>query len=182
MGFNQWLIVIRMPPKKDQQKRAKKFYPPKQAAKPKTVRSSGIHSTFDDVTNGIGDLRLEDMTSRDICADTYSCVHIHEKWLKDRHQMDIYRQAIFGNKHLFRDKVSIGHHITRHHRDEPNIYAYYMTIYIVCCRSCWMWTVALAYCRCSRPKRAPNMSMPSTRPVSHSWPSALSKTTNTRTW
>ena len=47
----------------------------------------------------------EDMTSKDYYFDSYSHFGIHEEMLKDRVRTEAYMNAIYNNKHLFRDKV-----------------------------------------------------------------------------
>lgn len=50
---------------------------------------------------------IEEMTSRERAKDLYSLHTIHEKILKDGAQMQYYRYAIYDNRHLFRNKVSV---------------------------------------------------------------------------
>ena len=47
----------------------------------------------------------EDMTSKDYYFDSYSHFGIHEEMLKDRVRTEAYMNAIYNNKHLFRNKV-----------------------------------------------------------------------------
>jgi hypothetical protein len=49
----------------------------------------------------------EDMTSRDYYFDSYAHFGIHEEMLKDEVRTLTYRNAMYHNKHLFKDKVSI---------------------------------------------------------------------------
>jgi len=48
---------------------------------------------------------LEEMTSKDYYADSYSHFGIHEEMLKDEVRTLTYRKSMWDNKHLFKDKV-----------------------------------------------------------------------------
>merc|ERR1712240_331611 len=47
----------------------------------------------------------EDMTSKDYYFDSYAHFGIHEEMLKDEVRTLTYRNSMFHNKHLFKDKV-----------------------------------------------------------------------------
>ena len=49
--------------------------------------------------------RAEEMTSKDYYFDSYSHFGIHEEMLKDRVRTEAYMNAIYNNRHLFRNKV-----------------------------------------------------------------------------
>ena len=51
------------------------------------------------------DVPSEDMTSKDYYFDSYSHFGIHEEMLKDRVRTEAYMNAIYNNRHLFRNKV-----------------------------------------------------------------------------
>lgn len=69
---------------------------------------SGIQNVFggtDEISERMGGLRIDDMTSRDFSTDNYARYLEHEILLKDKVQIDVYRRVICGNNHLFRNKV-----------------------------------------------------------------------------
>uniref|UniRef100_A0A8C6RID1 Protein arginine N-methyltransferase 1 n=1 Tax=Nannospalax galili TaxID=1026970 RepID=A0A8C6RID1_NANGA len=47
----------------------------------------------------------EDMTSKDYYFDSYAHFGIHEEMLKDEVRTLTYRNSMFHNRHLFKDKV-----------------------------------------------------------------------------
>ncbi|KDQ55829.1 hypothetical protein JAAARDRAFT_37247 [Jaapia argillacea MUCL 33604] len=49
--------------------------------------------------------QVENMTSRDYYADSYAHFGIHEEMLKDTVRTASYRNAIYNNSHLFKDKT-----------------------------------------------------------------------------
>ncbi len=54
--------------------------------------------------NGIkedGDVKVEEMTSRDYYFDSYAHFGIHEEMLKDEVRTLTYRNSMYHNKHLF---------------------------------------------------------------------------------
>merc|ERR1711899_317589 len=51
------------------------------------------------------DLSSEEMTSKDYYFDSYAHFGIHEEMLKDEVRTLTYRNSIWHNKHLFKDKV-----------------------------------------------------------------------------
>jgi protein arginine N-methyltransferase 1 len=61
--------------------------------------------------NGVGEdgttprVGYEDMTSKDYYFDSYAHFGIHEEMLKDEVRTLTYRNAVYHNKHLFRDKI-----------------------------------------------------------------------------
>jgi hypothetical protein len=67
-------------------------------------------------TNGGGDAKpkeekkekvaYKDMTSKDYYFDSYAHFGIHEEMLKDEVRTCTYRNSIYHNRHLFKDKVS----------------------------------------------------------------------------
>ncbi|TNN28164.1 Protein arginine N-methyltransferase 8-B [Liparis tanakae] len=50
-------------------------------------------------------LSPEDMTSRDYYFDSYAHFGIHEEMLKDEVRTLTYRNSMYHNKHVFKDKV-----------------------------------------------------------------------------
>ncbi|KAI8783743.1 protein arginine N-methyltransferase 8, partial [Biomphalaria glabrata] len=52
-----------------------------------------------------GHLAPEDMTSKDYYFDSYAHFGIHEEMLKDEVRTLTYRNSMYYNKHLFKDKV-----------------------------------------------------------------------------
>merc|ERR1712083_1124237 len=50
-------------------------------------------------------LKSEEMTSKDYYFDSYAHFGIHEEMLKDEVRTLTYRNSIWHNKHLFKDKV-----------------------------------------------------------------------------
>jgi len=53
----------------------------------------------------VGDLSSEEMTSKDYYFDSYAHFGIHEEMLKDEVRTLTYRNSMWHNKHLFKDKV-----------------------------------------------------------------------------
>merc|ERR1711887_186800 len=53
----------------------------------------------------VKDLKHEEMTSKDYYFDSYAHFGIHEEMLKDEVRTLTYRNSMFHNKHLFKDKV-----------------------------------------------------------------------------
>merc|ERR1712019_10693 len=51
------------------------------------------------------DLSSEEMTSKDYYFDSYAHFGIHEEMLKDEVRTLTYRNSMYHNKHLFKDKV-----------------------------------------------------------------------------
>lgn len=54
--------------------------------------------------NGVkeqGDIKVEEMTSRDYYFDSYAHFGIHEEMLKDEVRTLTYRNSMYHNKHLF---------------------------------------------------------------------------------
>lgn len=51
------------------------------------------------------DLGVNDMTSKDYYFDSYAHFGIHEEMLKDEVRTCTYRNSMYNNKHLFKDKV-----------------------------------------------------------------------------
>merc|ERR1712048_1425515 len=51
------------------------------------------------------ELKAEEMTSKDYYFDSYAHFGIHEEMLKDEVRTLTYRNAMYNNKHLFKDKV-----------------------------------------------------------------------------
>lgn len=49
---------------------------------------------------------IEDMTSKDYYFDSYAHFGIHEEMLKDEVRTLTYRNAMYHNRHLFKNKVS----------------------------------------------------------------------------
>ncbi|KAK9511298.1 hypothetical protein O3M35_005875 [Rhynocoris fuscipes] len=52
-----------------------------------------------------GDVNPDDMTSRDYYFDSYAHFGIHEEMLKDEVRTLTYRNSMYHNKHLFKDKI-----------------------------------------------------------------------------
>ncbi|CAB3396695.1 unnamed protein product [Caenorhabditis bovis] len=55
--------------------------------------------------NGAGDSPANDMTSKDYYFDSYAHFGIHEEMLKDEVRTLTYRNSIYHNRHLFKDKI-----------------------------------------------------------------------------
>lgn len=53
------------------------------------------------VKDGSGDVKVEEMTSRDYYFDSYAHFGIHEEMLKDEVRTLTYRNSMYHNKHLF---------------------------------------------------------------------------------
>merc|ERR1711977_449766 len=70
------------------------------AAGNKSTNPAGVISKEDK-----DEVPLEDMTSKDYYADSYSHFGIHEEMLKDEVRTLTYRKSMWDNKHLFKDKV-----------------------------------------------------------------------------
>ena len=51
------------------------------------------------------DLSSEEMTSKDYYFDSYAHFGIHEEMLKDEVRTLTYRNSMYHNKHLFKDKI-----------------------------------------------------------------------------
>jgi len=66
-----------------------------------------------EIVNGVNDAEVppekrvayEEMTSKDYYFDSYAHFGIHEEMLKDEVRTLTYRNAIYHNRHLFKDKV-----------------------------------------------------------------------------
>merc|ERR1719348_2065596 len=50
-------------------------------------------------------LAIEEMTSKDYYFDSYAHFGIHEEMLKDEVRTLTYRNAMYHNRHLFKDKI-----------------------------------------------------------------------------
>merc|ERR1712093_364222 len=70
------------------------------AAGNKSTNPAGVISKEDK-----DEVPLEDMTSKDYYADSYSHFGIHEEMLKDEVRTLTYRKSMYDNKSLFKDKV-----------------------------------------------------------------------------
>jgi len=70
------------------------------AAGNKSTNPAGVISKEDK-----DEVPLEDMTSKDYYADSYSHFGIHEEMLKDEVRTLTYRKSMWDNKHLFKDKI-----------------------------------------------------------------------------
>jgi len=55
--------------------------------------------------NGAGKNECKDMTSKDYYFDSYAHFAIHEEMLKDEVRTLTYRDAMYKNQHLFKDKI-----------------------------------------------------------------------------
>uniref|UniRef100_A0A146M4R8 type I protein arginine methyltransferase n=1 Tax=Lygus hesperus TaxID=30085 RepID=A0A146M4R8_LYGHE len=58
-----------------------------------------------DLQNGAAQVNADEMTSKDYYFDSYAHFGIHEEMLKDEVRTLTYRNSIYHNKHLFKDKV-----------------------------------------------------------------------------
>merc|ERR1712141_477110 len=67
--------------------------------KTKPVPTSG------EKTVSVGDVAVNEMTSKDYYFDSYAHFGIHEEMLKDEVRTLTYRNSMLNNKHLFKDKV-----------------------------------------------------------------------------
>merc|ERR1711978_225328 len=61
--------------------------------------------TKDVAGKDVKDLTSEEMTSKDYYFDSYAHFGIHEEMLKDEVRTLTYRNSMYHNKHLFKDKV-----------------------------------------------------------------------------
>jgi len=71
-------------------------------------QSTAAESTSDSKVNGAGgdaDVKPDEMTSKDYYFDSYAHFGIHEEMLKDEVRTLTYRNSMFHNKHLFKDKI-----------------------------------------------------------------------------
>uniref|UniRef100_A0A8C5DMA9 type I protein arginine methyltransferase n=1 Tax=Gouania willdenowi TaxID=441366 RepID=A0A8C5DMA9_GOUWI len=73
----------------------------------KTKAKSLTVLIFFEVSQGESSVKpaAEDMTSKDYYFDSYAHFGIHEEMLKDEVRTLTYRNSMFHNKHLFKDKV-----------------------------------------------------------------------------
>lgn len=86
-----------------------------EGAVPKTVRESGSSALCSkckkepaaDLGENSGNLpeKPEEMTSKDYYFDSYAHFGIHEEMLKDEVRTCTYRDSMYHNRHLFKDKV-----------------------------------------------------------------------------
>jgi hypothetical protein len=58
-----------------------------------------------DLKSPLSTTKPEDMTSRDYYFDSYAHFGIHEEMLKDEVRTMTYKNSIYHNRHLFKDKV-----------------------------------------------------------------------------
>merc|ERR1739838_709785 len=60
-----------------------------------------------EISQGEGSVKpaAEDMTSKDYYFDSYAHFGIHEEMLKDEVRTMTYRNSMYHNKHLFKDKI-----------------------------------------------------------------------------
>merc|ERR1711874_810145 len=56
-------------------------------------------------TTSVGDVAVDEMTSKDYYFDSYAHFGIHEEMLKDEVRTLTYRNSMWHNKHLFKGKV-----------------------------------------------------------------------------
>ncbi|KAH8920164.1 putative HMT1-hnRNP arginine N-methyltransferase [Atractiella rhizophila] len=63
------------------------------------------NSTHSEPSTSAGVLAYGDMTSKDYYSDSYAHFGIHEEMLKDEVRTLSYRNSMWHNKHLFKDKV-----------------------------------------------------------------------------
>ncbi|XP_044917209.1 protein arginine N-methyltransferase 8 isoform X8 [Felis catus] len=93
----QWFLVNSAPPQ-----------PPQPVAPPKPVQCVH-HVSTQPSCPGRGKmsklLNPEEMTSRDYYFDSYAHFGIHEEMLKDEVRTLTYRNSMYHNKHVFKDKV-----------------------------------------------------------------------------
>merc|ERR1712223_1977732 len=82
----------------------------KMTAEVKPIEASGMD--LDDAKDklevkdkAVKDLSSEEMTSKDYYFDSYAHFGIHEEMLKDEVRTLTYRNSMYHNKHLFKDKV-----------------------------------------------------------------------------
>lgn len=55
----------------------------------------------------VGDVKVEEMTSRDYYFDSYAHFGIHEEMLKDEVRTLTYRNSMYHNEHLFQVRLTI---------------------------------------------------------------------------
>ncbi|XP_073986426.1 arginine methyltransferase 1 isoform X2 [Rhodnius prolixus] len=70
-----------------------------------TVSPVNSSSATADGAGAGGDVNPDDMTSRDYYFDSYAHFGIHEEMLKDEVRTLTYRNSMYHNKHLFKDKI-----------------------------------------------------------------------------
>ena len=77
------------------------------AASNNTEVAQTVEATNNNVAEGGAkkDVAADEMTSRDYYFDSYAHFGIHEEMLKDEVRTLTYRNAMYHNKHLFKDKV-----------------------------------------------------------------------------
>merc|ERR1711997_1165695 len=79
------------------------------AMSPTEVVENGAKSiekpTLEVKDKSVKDLSSEEMTSKDYYFDSYAHFGIHEEMLKDEVRTLTYRNSMYHNKHLFKDKV-----------------------------------------------------------------------------
>merc|ERR1712038_612095 len=82
----------------------------KMTAEVKPIEASGMD--LDDAKDklevkdkAVKDLSSEEMTSKDYYFDSYAHFGIHEEMLKDEVRTLTYRNSMYHNKHLFKDKI-----------------------------------------------------------------------------
>jgi len=63
------------------------------------------NDTKDEKEKEVRKLNLEQMTSKDYYFDSYAHFGIHEEMLKDEVRTLTYRNAMYHNRHLFKDKI-----------------------------------------------------------------------------
>lgn len=82
--------------------------PPQPTVVPKPVQSV-IHVPLQPSCPGRGKMAKlinpEEMTSRDYYFDSYAHFGIHEEMLKDEVRTLTYRNSMYHNKHVFKDKI-----------------------------------------------------------------------------
>lgn len=73
------------------------------------VRSLNQFTTADPIVRlnqRIGELTVDEMTSKDYANDLRAHYRAHENKLRDTVYIDTFRTVILGNSHLFKDKVN----------------------------------------------------------------------------
>lgn len=80
-------------------------------------------------TKMLTDANSTDLTSKDYYFDSYAHFGIHEEMLKDDVRTLSYRNSIYQNSHLFKDKIVLG------------------KCFIIN-RRCWMWNWDSLHVRC----------------------------------
>jgi len=70
-----------------------------------TEKMAEVIAPIGDGEKDVSKLNLAEMTSKDYYFDSYAHFGIHEEMLKDEVRTLTYRNAMYHNRHLFKDKI-----------------------------------------------------------------------------